>query len=177
MAVFALATGLRRANVTGLQWSQVDFRRLAWVHPDQAKARRAISVPLGMPMAVLIIRKQMGKHPTHVFSFDGTPITQASTKAWYKGWKRRGSKISAGTTCGILGQGGMCTTARRCFPCKSWAAGKARRWCGRMRISRLTIWPVCGSPLRTEGGFFGECAIDCIHSMARYGTGLEMEKG
>src|SRR5262249_38598415 len=34
MAAFTLATGLRRANVTGLEWSQVDLvRRLAWVHP------------------------------------------------------------------------------------------------------------------------------------------------
>ena len=47
MAAFTLATGLRRANVTGLQWSQVDLvRRLAWIHPDQAKARKAIPVPL-----------------------------------------------------------------------------------------------------------------------------------
>ena len=39
--------GLRRANVTGLQWTQVDLvRRLAWMHPDQAKARKAIAVPL-----------------------------------------------------------------------------------------------------------------------------------
>lgn len=47
MAAFSLATGLRRANVTGLQWSQIDLtRRLAWIHPDQAKARKAIAVPL-----------------------------------------------------------------------------------------------------------------------------------
>ena len=39
MMVFSLATGLRKANVTGLQWTQVDLvRRLAWIHPDQAKA-------------------------------------------------------------------------------------------------------------------------------------------
>jgi len=45
MATFALATGLRAANVTGLIWDQVDLsRRLAWVHPDQAKARKAIAV-------------------------------------------------------------------------------------------------------------------------------------
>lgn len=44
MAAFSLATGLRRANVPGLLWSQVDLmRRLAWVHPDQAKARKAPS--------------------------------------------------------------------------------------------------------------------------------------
>ncbi|CAN7463113.1 site-specific integrase [Variovorax sp. LjRoot130] len=43
MATFSLSTGLRAANVTGLMWSQVDLdRRLAWIHPDQAKARKAI---------------------------------------------------------------------------------------------------------------------------------------
>ena len=62
MAAFSLATGLRRANVTGLQWSQVDLvRRLAWIHPDQAKARKAIAVPLNAE-AVVIIRRQVGKH-------------------------------------------------------------------------------------------------------------------
>jgi integrase len=46
MAAFSLQTGLRATNVAGLQWSQVDLaRRLAWVHPDQAKWRKAISVP------------------------------------------------------------------------------------------------------------------------------------
>ena len=47
MARFALATGLRQANVLALEWTAVDLvRRVAWVHPDQAKARRAIGVPL-----------------------------------------------------------------------------------------------------------------------------------
>jgi integrase len=82
MAAFSLATGLRRANVTGLQWSQVDLTpRLAWIHPDQAKARKAIAVPLNAE-AVLLIRKWLGKHQTHVFSFNGRPIIQVSTKAW-----------------------------------------------------------------------------------------------
>ena len=57
-------------------------RRLAWVHADQAKARKALPVPLNAE-AVLLVRKWLGKHPTHVFSFRGKPITQMSTKAWY----------------------------------------------------------------------------------------------
>ena len=90
MAAFSLATGLRRANVTGLQWSQVDLvRRLAWIHPDQAKARKAIAVPLNAE-AVAVIGKQVGKHPAHVFSFNGKPIVQVSTKAWYKALKSAG---------------------------------------------------------------------------------------
>ena len=48
------------------------------------KARKAIAVPLNAE-AVLLIRKWIGKHQTHVFSFNGRPIIQVSTKAWYKG--------------------------------------------------------------------------------------------
>jgi integrase len=90
MAAFSLQTGLRAANVTGLQWSQVDLtRRLAWVHPDQAKARRAIPVPLNVE-AVALVQKQIGKHRTHVFSFRGKPVVQVSTKAWYAALQRAG---------------------------------------------------------------------------------------
>ena len=90
MAAFSLATGLRRSNVTGLQWTQVDLvRRLAWIHPDQAKARKAIAVPLNAE-AVVTIRKNLGKHPTHVFVFQGKPVYQVSTKTWYSALKRAG---------------------------------------------------------------------------------------
>lgn len=82
MARFSLETGLRRANVTGLQWSQIDLvRRTAWIHPDQAKARKAIAVPLSAA-AVIVIREQIGKHPTHVFSYHGNAIVQVNTKTW-----------------------------------------------------------------------------------------------
>ncbi len=57
-------------------------RRLAWVHPDQAKARKAIPVPLNSE-AVLLMRRRFGKHATHVFSYHGKPIKQVSTKTWY----------------------------------------------------------------------------------------------
>jgi integrase len=88
MARMALATGLRSANITGMRWDQVDLdRRMAWVHPDQAKARRAIPVPLnGEAMAVL--QKQLGKHKERVFTFRGNPIAATTTKAWYSAVKR-----------------------------------------------------------------------------------------
>ena len=90
MARFSLETGLRRANVTGLQWSQVDLvRRTAWIHPDQAKARKAISVPLSS-VAVAVLRKQIGKHQVNVFSFRSKPVHQVNTKAWHKALKRVG---------------------------------------------------------------------------------------
>jgi integrase len=90
MAAFSLATGLRRANVTGLLWSQLDLeRRLAWIHPDQAKARKAIAVPLNAE-AVGLIQARKGQHATHVFSYRGEPIRQVSTKAWYQALERSG---------------------------------------------------------------------------------------
>jgi integrase len=42
MVTFSLATGLRRSNVTNLEWSQVDLQRnVAWIHGDQAKAGKS----------------------------------------------------------------------------------------------------------------------------------------
>jgi integrase len=90
MALFTLSTGLRRANVTGLTWEQVDLsRKLAWIHPDQAKARKAIAVPLN-ETATQIVREQKGKHPVLVFTYEGQPVMQLSTRAWYKALARAG---------------------------------------------------------------------------------------
>jgi len=90
MVRFSLETGLRRSNVTGLEWSQVDLaRRTAWIHPDQAKARKAIAVPLSAA-AVVLLRERIGKHETHVFSFRGKPVRQVNTKAWRQALQRTG---------------------------------------------------------------------------------------
>jgi integrase len=90
MAAFSLESGLRAANVTGLRWSAVDLdRKMAWVHPDEAKARKAIPVPLNGE-AMSILQKQVGKHRDYVFTFKGQPVRQLSTAAWYKALKRAG---------------------------------------------------------------------------------------
>lgn len=90
MTAFSLATGLRKSNVTGLCWSQVDLSRsLAWIHPDQSKTRKAIAVPLNVD-AVRIVALQVGKHPIRVFSYKGEPVAQVTTAAWYKALKRCG---------------------------------------------------------------------------------------
>ena len=87
---FSLETGLRQANVTGLTWPQVDLkRRTAWVHPDQAKARKAIPVPLSAN-AVIVLREQIGKHLECVFTYRGKPVKEVNTKAWRAALKRAG---------------------------------------------------------------------------------------
>lgn len=74
MARFTLATGLRDQNVCKLEWSQVDLdRRVAWIHGDQAKARRAIAVPLNAD-AVVVLREQVGQHPRWVFPYRGRAV-------------------------------------------------------------------------------------------------------
>lgn len=47
MTRFVLTTGLRRANVTGLQWKNVDIgRKVARVWEEDAKGKKHIHVPL-----------------------------------------------------------------------------------------------------------------------------------
>jgi len=58
-------------------------------YPDQAKARRAIPVPLNSA-AFAVVMKQIGKHPERVFTYDGKPIERGSTSAWYRAIKRVG---------------------------------------------------------------------------------------
>ena len=77
MVRFSLATGLRESNVTGLEWNQIDMqRKVAWIHPDQAKSKKAIGIPLNAD-AVQVIREQLGKHQPHVFRFKAKPVKKS----------------------------------------------------------------------------------------------------
>jgi integrase len=92
MAAFSLATGLREANVMQLPWADVDLeKRHAWIHPDKAKAGKAIPVPLNSD-AIAVLNRQLGKHPEYVFVYKDHPVKQCNTKAWRKALKRVGIK-------------------------------------------------------------------------------------
>ncbi|MDY7545073.1 site-specific integrase [Glaciimonas sp. CA11.2] len=82
MTRFSLATGLRRSNVTRMEWSQVDLaRRVAWIHGDQAKGGKPIHISLN-ETALKVLTKQIGKHNLYVFTYKGKPVIQVNTKAW-----------------------------------------------------------------------------------------------
>lgn len=83
VARFALATGLRMANILALSWSQIDMtRKVAWIHPDQAKSRRAIGVPLSEE-AINILSSQQGKHDSLVFlNRSGRQMIRIETRPW-----------------------------------------------------------------------------------------------
>lgn len=90
MARFTLATGLRRANVTGLQWANVDFgRRVAWAWPDEMKAGRSLAVPLNDD-AIAVLRECWGDHKDWVFTYRGQPVTETKTRAWDEACSRAG---------------------------------------------------------------------------------------
>lgn len=94
MMRFSLETGLRRRNVTHMEWSQIDLEKnLAWVHPDQSKGNKAIGLPLSNE-AVLILRGQLGKHSNWVFPYNGKAVKQTSTARWRAAVKEAG--IAAG---------------------------------------------------------------------------------
>lgn len=67
-SVKGLSRRVGKSNVINLQWCDVRLiKRHALIHPDQAKTKKAIPVPLN-ESAVNIVRKQIGKHPKYVFT-------------------------------------------------------------------------------------------------------------
>jgi integrase len=88
MMIFALATGLRRSNVTGMEWNRVDMQRAtAFVPANEAKGREAITVPLNAD-ALAVLERWKGRHRRYVFCFrQRAPIYQVTTRAWRKACK------------------------------------------------------------------------------------------
>ncbi len=83
MAEFAIATGLRWGNVSGLTWDRVSIaRRLAWVQAKDAKGRRPIAIPLSAA-AVATLRRVSGPREGFVFTYAGKRVGSAKT-AWRK---------------------------------------------------------------------------------------------
>lgn len=88
MALFSVATGLRQSNVKGLRWEYVDMKlRHAWVKAEEHKNGKPHAVPLN-DMAMSVLSKRQGQHPTHVFAYEGKPVVQVSTKAWRNALER-----------------------------------------------------------------------------------------
>ena len=64
-------------------------RRCAWIHADQAKGNKSIAVPLNND-AMVVLRSQIGKHETNVFTYKNKPVGVANTKAWRAALVRAG---------------------------------------------------------------------------------------
>jgi len=84
MMLFALATGLRRSNVTHMEWNRIDLkRRVAYVPTISVKGNTtAIPVALNSD-AMAVLEQWKGRHERYVFCYRGhAPITQVATKMW-----------------------------------------------------------------------------------------------
>ena len=84
---FALATGCRASEITGLEWRRVDWdRHTAWL--DHTKNGTPRGVPLNRD-AVAVLKAEQGKHPDYCFSYRGPHFSGAvGNSAWYEAVKR-----------------------------------------------------------------------------------------
>jgi len=78
---FALATGCRAREITGLEWNRVDLeRQTAWL--NQTKNGTPRGVPLNAD-AVAVLQEQVGKHDQFCFTYLDQPILRGLTNtAW-----------------------------------------------------------------------------------------------
>lgn len=86
---FALATGCRAAEITGLEWSRVDLnRRTAWL--DRTKNGTPRGVPLNED-AIEVLKEQIGRHLRYCFSYKGQPLrADVTNTAWHTALRRAG---------------------------------------------------------------------------------------
>lgn len=84
---YALATGCRASEITGLEWGRVDLaRRTAWL--NQTKNGTPRGVPLNRD-AVAVLDEQRGKHSRFCFTYKGKPIGwEVSNYGWSNALKR-----------------------------------------------------------------------------------------
>ncbi|MDV6345066.1 site-specific integrase [Nitrosomonas sp. Is37] len=88
---FALATGCRAREITGLEWNRVDLgRRTTWLNKTKN------GTPRGVPLnkdAVAVLQEQIGKHHQFCFTYRGQPIGWDLTNtAWVNALKKAGIK-------------------------------------------------------------------------------------
>lgn len=89
IARFAVATGLRQANIFGLKWENVS-RRSVTLHSRETKTRQAQSVPLNADSQA-VLKGQSGLHREFVFTDHRGRAPVASIKTtWLKATKRAG---------------------------------------------------------------------------------------
>ena len=86
---FALATGCRAREITGLEWRRVDpQRRTAWLN------RTKNGTPRGVPLngdAVAVLDAERGKHPVYCFTYRGEPIRwDVTNTAWQTALRKAG---------------------------------------------------------------------------------------
>lgn len=86
---FALATGCRAREITGLEWNRVGLnQRTAWI--NQTKNGTPGGAPLNQD-AVDVLIEQIGKRPRYCFTYQGKRIAwELSNSAWHSALAKAG---------------------------------------------------------------------------------------
>jgi integrase len=94
MALFAVNTGLRDDNLTGLLWEwEVQVPELedsVFVLPGSVMKNGQEFVLVLNRVARRVLEAQRGKHKTHVFTYEGKPVGRMLNTSWKKARKRAG---------------------------------------------------------------------------------------
>ena len=67
-----------------MNWSGTPLNlslRIAWLHEDQVKNNTDLTIPLNAT-AIEVIRRRLGSHDTHVFSYRGKPLRNINADTW-----------------------------------------------------------------------------------------------
>lgn len=123
IVTFALATGLRQANLARLEWQHVDLAcGTCWIPGDRAKGGDDLHVSLN-EAALAVLQRQRSARRERVFTYHGKPINQVNTKAWRAALRRAGIDNFRWHDLRHSGPAGWSSMARRCTTCRRWAAG------------------------------------------------------
>ena len=95
MALFAVNTGCRDREICQLRWVwEVPIAAhpewLVFLIPGQFVKNTDDRLVVCNRVACQVVESQRGKHPTHVFSFRGTPIYRMNNSGWQKARKKVG---------------------------------------------------------------------------------------
>lgn len=88
---FALATGLRAREITGLEWNRVDLTRCtAWLNQTKNGTPRGVQLNHD---AVVVLQEQIGHHPQSCFTYREKPIGwDVSNTAWHNAIDKAGQE-------------------------------------------------------------------------------------
>ena len=88
--MFSILTGLRKHNVLGLKWEQVDLANSIIIfRGDEMKAGENHSVFITETVRDILL-SQKGNHPEYVFTYEGRPVKEINTRAFRNALKNAG---------------------------------------------------------------------------------------
>ena len=94
MSLFAVHTGCRDAEICNLRWEWMldvpQLKTAVFIIPGQQVKNGDDRLVVLNTVALNVVMRQQGTHPTHVFTFKGKPISRMLNSAWLRARKSIG---------------------------------------------------------------------------------------